>query len=139
MTPPRRLSPTWTRIALGAVAAVIIAACGDNATNGDTGISPQDPELAAQGAGLYQASCAECHGRDLRGTERGPSFLSNVYEPNHHSDVAFLFAVQRGTSAHHWRFGDMPPIEGLTGDEVGAIVAFVRETQRIEGFESYPP
>jgi hypothetical protein len=33
----------------------------------------------------------------------------------------------------------MPPIDGLTPEDVEAIVAFVRETQRIEGFESYPP
>jgi hypothetical protein len=33
----------------------------------------------------------------------------------------------------------MAPVEGLTLDDVTAIIAFVREQQRIEGFEPYPP
>ena len=65
--------------------------------------------------------------------------LSEVYVPGHHADAAFLIAVQRGSPQHHWRFGDMPPVEGLTADDVAAIVAFVRETQRSQGFEAYPP
>ena len=120
---------------MGVAIALIVTACSNATNNGVTGISPQDPQLVTQGANLYQASCAECHGSDVRGTDRGPSFLSDVYEPGHHSDVAFLLAVQRGSAAHHWKFGDMLPIDGLTTDDVDAIVAFVRETQRIEGFE----
>ena len=88
---------------------------------------------------MYQASCAQCHGVDLRGTNEGPSHLSEIYEPNHHADVAFLLAVRRGTPAHHWSFGAMAPVDGLTDEDVEAIVAFVREQQRIEGFEPYPP
>ena len=94
---------------------------------------------SARGAELYQANCASCHGTDLRGTDTGPSHLSVVYEPNHHGDGAFLFAVLRGVQAHHWPFGDMAPVEGLTPEDVGAIVAFVREQQRVNGFEPYPP
>lgn len=44
-----------------------------------------------------------------------------------------------GLRKHHWGFGPMPPIRGLTEDEVAAIIVFVRETQRTEGFEPYPP
>jgi hypothetical protein len=33
----------------------------------------------------------------------------------------------------------MEPIEGLSDDDLTAIIAFVRENQRIEGFEPYPP
>ncbi len=102
-------------------------------------IEPQDPGLVAAGAELYAANCAECHGSDLRGTERGPSHLSIIYEPAHHADGAFLFAIQRGSRAHHWPFGDMPPVEGLNEDNIEAVVAFVRERQRVEGFEAYPP
>jgi hypothetical protein len=65
--------------------------------------------------------------------------LSEVYEPSHHADAAFLLAVQRGVSEHHWPFGDMPAVEGVDEAQVAAIVAFVRETQRTEGFERYPP
>ena len=126
---------------LGVIVALVLAACGSS-TDGDqggTGIRPQDPPLVSLGADLFQASCAGCHGTDVRGTENGPSLLSQVYEPNHHADISFLLAVERGSPAHHWRFGDMPAIDGLGQDDVEAIVAFVRETQRIEGFEPYPP
>lgn len=99
----------------------------------------QDPELVAMGDVLYQANCARCHGSDLTGTDEGPSHLSVVYEPNHHTDFAFSQAVHFGSPAHHWGFGPMPPVDGLSGDDVTAIVAFVRENQRIRGFEPYPP
>lgn len=99
-------------------------------------MDPPAPELVSAGAVLYEAKCAECHGSDLRGTDRGPSHLSIVYEPNHHSDAVFLLAVRNGARAHHWDFGPMLPVEELTDDDVAAIVAFVRDTQTREGFES---
>ena len=118
------------------LAVFLLAACGSAP---DVVIEPQDSDLVARGAQLYAASCAECHGEDLGGTDKGPSHLSIVYEPNHHSDGAFGLAVLRGSSAHHWDFGPMPPVVGLSDEEVDAIVAFVRERQRVEGFEPYPP
>jgi mono/diheme cytochrome c family protein len=134
----RRGAP-WSAIALSAVVILVATGCGNGTAGGADGIPPQDPALVAEGEVLYQATCAECHGSDLRGTDLGPSHLSKVYEPNHHADIAFLLAVQRGSPAHHWRFGDMAPVPGLTPEDVTAIVAFVRENQRVEGFEPYPP
>lgn len=119
--------------------AIVLAGCGAWGTGVDIEVQNQDPELVAVGAGLYATACASCHGDDLRGTDRGPSHLSEVYEPNHHADGAFLLAVRRGVAPHHWSFGPMPPIEGLTDDDVDAIVAYVRDTQGREGFEPYPP
>jgi mono/diheme cytochrome c family protein len=113
----------------------LIAACGSLR---ETEMAPQNPQLVAVGADLYAANCAQCHGSDLRGTDQGPSFLSQVYEPGHHGDGAFLAAVVAGVRPHHWDFGPMPPVEGLTPEDVEAVVAFVRDTQRIEGFEAYP-
>ncbi len=117
--------------------ALVISACGGDGT----GSTPpaQDSELVAQGEELFRVNCAQCHGFDLRGTNTGPPLLSEVYEPGHHGDGAFLVAVQSGSPQHHWDFGDMPPVPGLSAEDVDAIVAFVRERQRIEGFEPYPP
>ncbi|HKX76474.1 MAG TPA: cytochrome c [Acidimicrobiia bacterium] len=119
-----------------ALLVVIISAC---TAASETTIPAQDPNLIAEGEQLYAASCAECHGADLRGTDKGPSHLSAVYEPGHHGDGAFLVAVTAGVRPHHWDFGAMPPIEGLSAQDIEAIVAFVREQQRIQGFEPYPP
>lgn len=107
--------------------------------DGGTGIAVQDPDLVAQGEPLYQTNCASCHGTDLRGTDKGPSHLSVVYEPNHHGDAAFQLAVLNGVPQHHWPFGDMDPVPGLSEDDLDAITAYVRENQRISGFEPYPP
>ncbi len=115
-----------------------LAGCGST-DEGETGFAVQDPDLVATGSALFAEACSSCHAPDLRGTERGPSLLSSVYAPGHHADGAFLLAVRRGVPAHHWSLGAMPPVEGLTDADVEAIVAFVRERQRVEGFEPYPP
>ncbi|HVR76887.1 MAG TPA: cytochrome c [Acidimicrobiia bacterium] len=133
----RRLELGSSLTAMALAVALLVIACGE--TTSDTGIPPQDPQLVEAGARLYAANCAECHGADLRGTDKGPSHLSIVYEPSHHPDEAFQLAVLRGSPAHHWDFGPMPPVPGLSPEEVEAIIAFVRERQRVEGFESYPP
>lgn len=129
------------RLALLAGLVVLAASCGGGSAGDDagTGIEPQDPELVALGEDLYQANCASCHGIDLRGTDQGPSQLSVVYEPGHHGDAAYYLAVRNGVRQHHWTFGDMPAVEGLADPEIEAIVAYVRENQRINGFEPYPP
>ena len=128
-----------TRAGVAFVGALLVAGCGADTTVFVAEIPAQDPALVARGEALYQASCADCHGADLRGTDRGPSHLSEIYEPNHHADIAFLLAVRRGTPAHHWTFGAMAPVEGLSEDDVAAIGAYVREAQRTEGFEPFPP
>lgn len=37
----------------------------------------QDPKAIAEGAGLYDANCAGCHGKELRG-DVGPSLLGHL-------------------------------------------------------------
>jgi mono/diheme cytochrome c family protein len=125
-------------VVLAVVLGIVAAAC---AGSDDTpiGIPVQNSDLVAAGDVLYQVNCAQCHGSDLRGTDKGPSHLSIVYVPGHHGDQAFVVAARVGVRAHHWDFGNMAPVEGLSDDDLVAITAFVRENQRIEGFEPYPP
>ena len=135
------MTKRWSRRVAGVLAAVVVAsACS---TAGGDADAPTDAEptadLVVAGEPLYQASCAQCHGTDLRGTSLGPSHLSIVYEPNHHGDAAFVLAARAGVRQHHWRFGNMPPIPGLSDSDLDAIVAYVRDQQRIHGFEPYPP
>ena len=120
---------------LALITGSLVAACG---SSGQAAAPAPATETLAAGAELYAANCAQCHGADLRGTQVGPSLLSIVYEPNHHSDAAFVLAVAGGVQPHHWDFGPMPPIEGLGPEDVDAIVAFVRDRQETEGFEPYP-
>jgi mono/diheme cytochrome c family protein len=85
------------------------------------------------GKSLFARSCAQCHGADLRGTKQGPPLMHRIYEPSHHGDVAFQIAVKYGSRQHHWNFGDMKPVPGLTPDEVAHITAYVRAEQRKAG------
>ena len=87
----------------------------------------------ALGKKLFAANCIACHGADLKGSDKGPPLLHKVYEPSHHSDVAFQLAVKNGVRAHHWQFGDMKPVPGLTPDDVAHITAFIRMEQRKVG------
>lgn len=88
------------------------------------------------GMRAFEANCAACHGSNAVGTKgKAPPLVHKIYEPNHHSDMAFLMAVQNGVRAHHWPFGNMPPIEGLTKGDVRYIAQYVRELQRANGIE----
>jgi mono/diheme cytochrome c family protein len=95
------------------------------------------PELsgtAAAGQAVFEDNCATCHGANASGVEgAGPPLVHVIYEPNHHSDAAFHLAVQRGVRAHHWRYGDMPPVEGVGQEDVENILVYVRTLQRANG------
>tara|TARA_B110000008_G_C16932274_1_gene549215 strand:+ start:291 stop:479 length:189 start_codon:yes stop_codon:yes gene_type:complete len=56
-----------------------------------------------------------------------------IYETSHHGDESFQRAVSLGVQAHHWRFGDMPPMKGLTQGDVKLIIDYVRELQLANG------
>ena len=74
-------------------------------------------------------------GTDLKGTKVGPPFLHPFYVPSHHSDASFQIAVRNGVKAHHWQFGDMAPIPGVSADDVAHITAYVRGQQRRVGIQ----
>lgn len=97
------------------------------------------PELSAaeqSGEAAFNAKCASCHGDNAAGQDGvAPPLVHRIYEPGHHGDQAFLVAANLGARAHHWPFGDMPPVEGVTEAEVARIVAYVRALQRANGIE----
>lgn len=135
MITDKRFSKTPMRsLGTAAIAATTLLISGCGGSEESSGDSASPAELT-EGEELYQANCASCHGSDLRGTSKGPSHLSRVYEPNHHGDEAFRSAIANGAVQHHWPFGDMPPVEGLSSSEVDAIIAYIRDVQEREGFE----
>jgi hypothetical protein len=44
-------------------------------------------------------------------------------------------AVANGVRAHHWKFGDMAPVKGVTPDDVAHVTAYVRAEQRKVGIQ----
>lgn len=90
--------------------------------------------LAGQGRAAFDANCAACHGESARGRDGlGPPLIDLVYGPDHHPDIAFTLAAKIGTRQHHWTFGNMPAVEGVTDAELAAIIAYIREIQRANG------
>ena len=105
---------------------------------GDVMVSVRLPasftEQEQTGKRAFDAVCATCHGQNAQGKEGvGPPLVHKIYEPDHHGDMAFVLAAQNGVRAHHWRFGNMPPVEGVTKVDVRNIIAYVRALQRENG------
>ena len=99
------------------------------------GIAAASPPEVAQGKTLFEQNCSVCHGPAGDGTTQGPPLVHIIYEPNHHADAAFILAARNGVRAHHWRFGDMAPLPGVTDEMVQEIVGYIRWLQRQVGIE----
>ncbi len=86
-----------------------------------------------KGRTLFLQNCMQCHGRGAQGSDKGPPLVHRFYEPNHHGDIAFYLAVERGVRQHHWSFGDMKPLPKVKRGEVTLIVRYVRGLQKKAG------
>ena len=96
------------------------------------------PETLSQNAKIgqlgYEAKCAACHGANAAGQDGvAPPLVHMIYEPSHHGDEAFQRAAELGVRGHHWPFGNMPAVEGVTRGDVTMIIAYIRELQRANG------
>ncbi len=96
------------------------------------------PETLSQNAQIgqlgYEAKCAACHGANAAGQDGvAPPLVHMIYEPSHHGDEAFQRAAELGVRGHHWPFGNMPAVEGVTRGDVTMIIAYIRELQRANG------
>ncbi|WP_432449857.1 c-type cytochrome [Aliiroseovarius marinus] len=97
-------------------------------------IMPEMDDSYSLGRLAFGAKCAACHGDNAGGIEgSGPPLIHKIYEPSHHGDAAFFRAAELGVRAHHWPFGDMPPVEGITRAEVAEIIRYLRTVQRANG------
>ncbi|MDE0005562.1 MAG: c-type cytochrome [Rhodospirillaceae bacterium] len=96
-------------------------------------IRPALSDAALAGEVLFNANCSLCHGANAAGTHQGPPLIHKIYEPGHHSDFSFRNAVRRGVRQHHWQFGDMAPVAGISSEEVDQIICYIREMQRANG------
>lgn len=94
-------------------------------------------ELSANariGKQIFEARCASCHGRNAAGVNGvAPPLVHKIYEPGHHADAAFVLAARNGVRAHHWKFGNMPPVEDVTDGEVRLVTRYIRELQQENG------
>ncbi len=91
------------------------------------------PAELKEGEATFNNFCSRCHGAQGRGTDKGPPLVHKIYEPSHHADMAFQRAAAQGVRAHHWKFGNMPKIEGASPEDVTKIIGYVRWLQRQAG------
>lgn len=139
-------------LTIGTAGAVVIGAAvlaiGTMSADAD-GITlrDDDPKIVAQGAAIYDANCADCHGAQLEGEPnwrmRGPD--GRLPAPPHdasghtwHHDSNTLFQLTKlGPAA---LIGDpnyasnMPAYEGVLSDaEIVAVLSYIKSTwpQRI--------
>lgn len=98
--------------------------------------APRVPFKFALGQRTFREKCSACHGQWAEGVaEKGPPLVHPYYRPGHHPDGAFYQAAVKGVKSHHWKFGDMPPVEGITKKDIAAILRFIRWWQEQNGIK----
>lgn len=95
---------------------------------------PELNAVEATGQALFDNNCATCHGKNAAGQDGvAPPLVHMIYEPGHHADISFQRAAKLGVRAHHWPFGNMPPVESVDEASVSKIISYVRALQRANG------
>ena len=118
-----------------ALAATLLAACEGRPDSPPVDVDPGPvPAALAEGERTYQARCQACHGPHGVGTVQGPPLVHRYYEPSHHADEAFRFAIRFGVRPHHWHFGPMPAVgAGLDDRATSAVIKYIRWLQQQRG------
>jgi mono/diheme cytochrome c family protein len=120
-------------VLVGAAALGLGVQFAGSASLGGAVVIPELTEAGSRGQAAFGTYCASCHGADAGGTGSGPPLIHRIYHPGHHGDMAFVMAARRGSRAHHWEFGNMPPVAGISDAEIADIIAFIREVQKANG------
>ena len=142
----KKIIPFAVVIAAGFVGYTFWASNGQTtATNADTEtvagtglVNITIPETLSANAQIgkrgFEANCAACHGVNAVGQDGvAPPLVHIIYDPSHHGDESFQRAVAMGVRGHHWPFGNMPPVEGLTRGDVNMITTYIRQLQQANG------
>lgn len=133
-------------LAASGVAALLVAGVAATFVGGTAAVTsgllrPHDRALVAEGARLYAAECAACHGASLEGQPdwqtAGPDGLlpapphDETGHTWHHPDALLVDITRRGTAAVVGRGyqSAMPGFEGvLADDEIIAVLSFIKST-----------
>lgn len=98
---------------------------------------PVDAEAMARGRAIYAAECATCHGAG--GRADGPEAAALPVKPADQTDFRFMDGVRDSEIAHKVQAGgfQMPAFANIRGNDLVALVAFVRSLSRsnIRGVE----
>ena len=134
----------WVYAAVASSVLLSMIGCGGEGEPRPATIEPQGVEQAAvagpslseaarAGEDLFDANCSTCHGVGATGTNQGPPLIDRIYHPGHHSDLSIRSAVRQGVRQHHWTFGNMAPVPGVSQGDEDKIICYIRELQRADG------
>ena len=131
-------------LAAGAIMVAAVAAAGSwlvGRSPAAPSLAPDDPAVVAQGAEIYAAHCASCHGADLEGQPDWRQRLPNGRLPApphdqtghtwHHSDDQLFAMTKHGMEpfAPPGYESDMPAYaDVLTDAEIAAVLSFIKST-----------
>ncbi|OGP21479.1 MAG: hypothetical protein A2054_00770 [Deltaproteobacteria bacterium GWA2_55_10] len=86
------------------------------------------PAMAADGAAVYKAKCAPCHGADGQGTAMAPAFKGSAWVAS--TDDAEIGTVitagREGAAKKYKQFAMGMPKQKLNDDEVKAVIAHIK-------------
>jgi mono/diheme cytochrome c family protein len=91
-------------------------------------ILPNLSWAADDGAGVYKAKCAACHGADLAGkpAAKAPSLISDEAKKSSDADLTEMIANGGKEKKAMHAFGN----KGVTPDQVKMLVSYIREAQK---------
>ena len=91
-------------------------------------ILPSLSWAADEGATLYQAKCAACHGADLAGkpAAKMPSLISDEAKKASDADLSDMIANGGKNKKSMHAFAN----KGMTPDQVKMVVSYIREAQK---------
>ena len=119
---------------LATLALVALSCAPTSETTSEPG-TPVTAELLEQGKAAYGLWCASCHGTEGRGD--GPDSKALDPAPRDQSDASYMDGLSDRDIAETVVFGgaargypNMPSMPTIFGDELVALVAFVRSLSR---------
>ena len=140
----------WIGAGLAAVAAIGGLAWAQADRETELPAPYEDAEAVAQGATVYAANCAACHGADLEGQPDWRQRNADGRLPGpphdetghtwHHTDAANFAMVKLGAEAlvGNGYESDMPGFEGVLSDaEILAVLAYIKSRWPAEIIEMH--
>lgn len=100
----------------------------------------QNSAYAADGAALFKAKCAPCHGREGQGTAMAPAFKENAYiEESSVEEISDVIRNGRhGAAKRYSQFAmGMPKQKNLSHDDVASLVNYLKRISGSSGVAQY--
>ncbi|MBI2413665.1 MAG: cytochrome c [Deltaproteobacteria bacterium] len=92
------------------------------------GVAFSGSALAADGAAIFKAKCAACHGAEGQGTAMAPAFKGNAFIKESKEDAisAVITAGRDGAAKKYKQFAIGMPKQSLAGDDLHAVIAHLK-------------